>query len=549
MTRSRPTSSHLAARPGVIVSLAVTLTLLAVQAGPVSANPPLRRAGRLTIHRAATTCPPANHTVRSVAPGRGRTVALTFDDGPGTSTTAILKTLMRKGVRATFFNVGEQLGEHSPVARTEVRQGHTVGNHTWDHADLRHRNAAEQGREMDRESAAQRRLTGTTPCLFRPPYGNYDSTTLHVAASRHLATWLWSVDTEDWKAEGSDARSWVRRITKRAEAGPHQRHPVILMHNADGPGDPATVEALPRIIHYFRARHYAFVGLRGNHGFAPYAPDGRPGPALVAANHALHLFTASADHRLTERTEHAGRWGSARALGGASVTGLGAVAVDGGSASLVAATTPAHEVRVRTVRGGSTGAWRTIGRGVRGRPAIAADPLTDTVTLATRTAAGEVEVRQRIRGTWRPSENLGGRMSTAPAVVTTRNGTETVAAVGFDGVLRITHDDGAGWSAWRRVAGTTTADPALVTTTNRRRPVILARSQSGVIRARVGDPDGHGWRQWHALASKIAVSGAAATLYRGLIHVAVLGTDRRFYLMSARTGTGGLTVRRWHPVP
>ena len=62
---------------------------------------------------------------------------------------------------------------------------------------------------------------------------------------------MWSVDTEDWKADGSSSSYWVNRIISLAESeGGMQTHPVILMHNAPS-GDPATVLALPTIIRYF----------------------------------------------------------------------------------------------------------------------------------------------------------------------------------------------------------------------------------------------------------------------------------------------------------
>jgi hypothetical protein len=75
--------------------------------------------------------------------------------------------------------------------------------------------------------------------------------------------WTWSVDTEDWKANGSSSRSWVDRIIRLAEQeGGVLRHPVVLMHNAPS-GDPATARALPAIINFFRHRGYAFVDLLG----------------------------------------------------------------------------------------------------------------------------------------------------------------------------------------------------------------------------------------------------------------------------------------------
>lgn len=220
---------------------------------------------------AVRRCPAPAAGVRVSSPGRGRTVALTFDDGPGASTAATLRVLQRFGVTATFFDVGLRMREHPGLVRAQQRAGVLVGDHTWSHEYVSRLSARQQGREMDREIAEQRRLTGTAPCVFRPPHGAYDATTLAQARRRGMTVWNWSVSTGDWEAHGSRSRAWVQRIVTRAESGSDLRHPVILMHNGPAPtdklpestGDPATVAALPSIITFYRNRGYRFVDLLG----------------------------------------------------------------------------------------------------------------------------------------------------------------------------------------------------------------------------------------------------------------------------------------------
>ncbi|HET7310661.1 MAG TPA: polysaccharide deacetylase family protein [Mycobacteriales bacterium] len=206
------------------------------------------------------TCPATTAVVRSRAPGTGKTVALTFDDGPGRSTSSMLTILQRNGIRATFFNIGAQLATRVSLLQREVRLGAAIGNHTWDHPEMPTLTATAQAREIDRTTAAIERLAGVRPCLFRPPYGEYTATTLRLATARHLGFWTWSVDPEDWKAEGSASTYWVRRIVSRAKAGLSQLHPVILLHNGTL-GNPATVAALPQIIRAYRSAGYRFVRL------------------------------------------------------------------------------------------------------------------------------------------------------------------------------------------------------------------------------------------------------------------------------------------------
>jgi peptidoglycan/xylan/chitin deacetylase (PgdA/CDA1 family) len=225
------------------------------------AFPPL-----VTAPQISTGCPAAPSGVYSSAPGSGKTVALTFDDGPGATTSKIISILRQYGVTATFFNLGQNAAARAAQVRAEARAGLMLGNHTWDHPDMTTLSSSAQATEMDRASAEQKSLVGTLPCAFRPPYGSYNATTLSLAHQRNMKFWTWSVDTEDWKANGSSSSYWVNRIIQLAESeGGVLTHPVVLMHNQPA-GNPATALALPTIIKYFRGHGYAFVDLAGRTG-------------------------------------------------------------------------------------------------------------------------------------------------------------------------------------------------------------------------------------------------------------------------------------------
>jgi peptidoglycan/xylan/chitin deacetylase (PgdA/CDA1 family) len=211
--------------------------------------------------KAPRVCPRASYGAHFHAPGNGKTVALTFEDGPGKSTPAILRILARYKVPATFFNIGRQVAGRPTSVRNEVKAGYAMGNHSWDHPDLDLLSASGQARELDRMNSALRSVANVNACAFRPPYGDYDATTLKLAQQRRMSVWLWSVDTEDWMADGSGSSYWVHRIIRLAEQeGGAQRHPIVLMHN-QAVGNPATVAALPAIIRYFKAHGYRFVAL------------------------------------------------------------------------------------------------------------------------------------------------------------------------------------------------------------------------------------------------------------------------------------------------
>ena len=254
------TTRHAAVAPAcaMVLTAALSLTASAAEYRP----PPSQDTGAVMTAVARTTgCPPAPYGVHFYAPGRSKTVALTFDDGPGRSTAAIIAILARYRVPATFFNIGVNMASRPSLVREEDEDGYAMGNHTWNHPDMDLLSAAGQAAEMDRASAEQRSITGTLPCAFRPPYGDYDSTTLTLAQQRRMGVWEWSVDPQDWMADGSGSAYWVHRIIRLAEQeGGALRHPIVIMHNQPI-GNPATVSALPTIIKFFRSHGYRFVVL------------------------------------------------------------------------------------------------------------------------------------------------------------------------------------------------------------------------------------------------------------------------------------------------
>ncbi len=261
------------------IAVTVGAALMTSAAGCGSAPPPRPAAARPTAARpaaarsavstprpsasrgtAAAGCPPAPYGMHLYAPGSSKTVALTFDDGPGRSTAAILAILARYRVPATFFNIGAAMATRPGLVREEVTEGYAMGNHTWNHLSLVTLTAARQAAELSQASAEQQAIAGTVPCAFRPPYGYYDATTLELAQQRRMTAWLWSTDTLDWMANGSGAASWVHRIVQMGEQGGALQHPILLMHDQRA-GNPATVAALPTIIQFFLARGYRFVAL------------------------------------------------------------------------------------------------------------------------------------------------------------------------------------------------------------------------------------------------------------------------------------------------
>ncbi len=162
-------------------------------------------------------------------------MALTFDDGPDPRyTPKVLDILAQHKTHATFFLVGTRAAAHPDIVRRIHQEGHEIGNHSWDHANLTRLSAGEIRDQVSRTQAAIIAAGVPAPRWFRPPYGAVNA---QVRAHVPLALALWNVDPEDW---GKKNHHLIKDHIN-AHAG---RGRIVDLHDMHGP----TVEALPIII-------------------------------------------------------------------------------------------------------------------------------------------------------------------------------------------------------------------------------------------------------------------------------------------------------------
>jgi peptidoglycan/xylan/chitin deacetylase (PgdA/CDA1 family) len=189
-----------------------------------------------------------------------RVVALTFDDGPCHPYTGeLLEVLDREGVKATFFQVGNNV-RREPNLAAEVASGHVVGNHTFDHPHLVWSRPGTVREQLQRTQEVIHDATGTLPSLFRVPHGWYGPQVISTAEDLGLRCVGWSVMAWDWNRPPSDVIQ--RRILRGARPGG-----VTLLH--DGKDTDAfpkadrshTIAAVPHIIRSLKADGYSFLTL------------------------------------------------------------------------------------------------------------------------------------------------------------------------------------------------------------------------------------------------------------------------------------------------
>jgi peptidoglycan-N-acetylglucosamine deacetylase len=202
-------------------------------------------------------------------------VALTFDDGPNEPyTSEILGILQHYGVKATFFEVGQNVEVYPEATERLVADGQVIGNHAYDHSrlataiDLRYR-------QLDQAQAVFEAVAGVSPTLFRPPAGIHTPWQMRTVKGQNMIAVNWDAEGLDWQ-NGANAETITRRVLDEAQPGS-----IILLHDGDetknGADRSATVEALPAIIEGLQQRGYTFVTVPQMLNVPAYqSPDGSP---------------------------------------------------------------------------------------------------------------------------------------------------------------------------------------------------------------------------------------------------------------------------------
>lgn len=188
-------------------------------------------------------------------PGPGNTInsqekmlALTFDDGPDGNTHALLDVLDKYEANATFFVLGQKVAGAEAVLQRMVREGHEIGNHSWNHPDLRKLPSSQIHSQIADTQDAILRATGINPTQMRPPYGAINPDVQQDIQSQGLRMALWSVDTNDWRDR--DPELLYQRIMGSAGDGK-----IILLHDIHSASVQAAIRAIPEL----KAQGYQLV--------------------------------------------------------------------------------------------------------------------------------------------------------------------------------------------------------------------------------------------------------------------------------------------------
>ena len=204
---------------------------------------------------------PTSYVVRKMGKAVGKKLVLTFDDGPDAEwTPQILDILKRENVPAAFFIVGKNAEENLPLLKRLNTEGYEIGNHSFSHPNMAEIPEWRSNLELNATRRLIESITGNSTLLFRAPYladaepeTREELRPVVIAKNQNYLTIGESIDPLDWDADHINADSIVNRCIREKDYGS-----MILLHDAGG-NRSATIEALPRIIHYFKENGYVFT--------------------------------------------------------------------------------------------------------------------------------------------------------------------------------------------------------------------------------------------------------------------------------------------------
>lgn len=190
---------------------------------------------------------------------RDKVVALTFDDGPSSEwTPKILDALKEAKVRATFFMLGEHVTQHPEIARRITREGHEIGNHSYDHHVLIFYKTGELEKEIKDCEKAVQNAAGVTTRYFRPPKAWLSDTEKKTIINMGYKVVLWSLNSKDWVT--FDDKYIIKFIERNIHSGD-----IILFHDSggifgvDGGDRHETVKTIPDLVQRLQGRGYRFL--------------------------------------------------------------------------------------------------------------------------------------------------------------------------------------------------------------------------------------------------------------------------------------------------
>src|SRR5499426_1150008 len=182
-------------------------------------------------------------------------VVLTFDDGPWPENTrSVLATLDQHCTKATFFPIGKHALWHPEILKDVAAAGHTIGTHTWSHANIGKLKDEKATEEIEKGISAVALALGAPPApFFRFPFLKDPKDQLSYLGTRNIAIFSHDLDSFDFKMRKPEdvVKSVMNKLEKKGKG-------IILMHDFQQ----ATAKAIPDLLNELKGKGYKVVHMR-----------------------------------------------------------------------------------------------------------------------------------------------------------------------------------------------------------------------------------------------------------------------------------------------
>jgi len=177
-----------------------------------------------------------------------KVIYLTFDDGPHkTATPFVLNILKKYNAKATFFCIGKNVQLHSEIYERIINEGHSVGNHTFNH--LNGWKVNDENYLSDIKNASSVIHSN----LFRPPYGRIKKSQIKILQAEYKII-MWSVLSGDFDVNLSPQKC-LNNVMRNTESGS-----IIVFHDSAKALEKLQF-ALPKVLEHFSQKGYVFKSI------------------------------------------------------------------------------------------------------------------------------------------------------------------------------------------------------------------------------------------------------------------------------------------------
>lgn len=156
-------------------------------------------------------------------------IFLTFDDGPIPEITEwVLEELKKHNVKATFFCIGDNIEKHPEIFKKVIGEGHTIGNHTFNHLNGWKTTTETYLANFERcnETIQQFAISNLNSKIFRPPYGKIKRAQAKAILQSGYKIIMWDVLSVDFDSNLSKEKC-LQNVLSNVESGS-----IIVFHDS-----------------------------------------------------------------------------------------------------------------------------------------------------------------------------------------------------------------------------------------------------------------------------------------------------------------------------